>query len=618
MPTQKVLSSIAGLATIALAASLVPGNTASAAQVAEPGVVDLLSAADGATRAPGVDAERSRSVAIDESGLDAARAGDQLTIDLFDGESVTAVVEAQRTDGDTTSWTGSLAGEQGSFAAVDVDGYRHISITSVEHGSYSVTSTKGGDYVLSEAAPFLGEGKDFIVPDQESGPDRANLSDRAVRGQVAPAEADSAEGDATAGADAASTIDVAIVYPASLVAELGAGPMQAQFALGITQTNQAFAASGIPTQVRLVGTRQLAQPQLATLNLSLTALQNPTDGQYDEIVGFREEVHADLVSMWLSNYPSGTSCGLGYVGQNAQSADYAFTTLYGPSCATGNMTFAHELGHNLSANHDMGASQPPSGGKAYARGYVDTAAATYTIMAYPTACLAVNPSCTRVNVYSNPALVVNGRPQGATTPVNTNNVQAITEQIGLAANYRQSQIYPGSVAITGSARYKGTAVAAAADWAPAVTYSYQWYVDGAPVAGAVGATYAPTPSQIGRTLSVSVTGNAPYYAPVALGTAPVAIGKASFKTRKPKLKGVPRPGRVLSVKLKGWKPKPGKKGVKVRYQWMRNGKKIKGAKKASYRLGRKDRGKKVYVVVKVKKQYYETTKVSSKKVKVRR
>ena len=46
--------------------------------------------------------------------------------------------------------------------------------------------------------------------------------------------------------------------------------------------------------------------------------------------------------------------------------------------------------------------------------------------------------------------------------------------------------------------------------------------------------------------------------------------------------------RVLSVKIKGWKPKPAKKSVKVRYQWLKNGKKIKGAKKATYRLRAKD------------------------------
>jgi hypothetical protein len=615
MPTRKVLSSIAGLATIALAASMAPGPTATAAPAAKPGAVDLLSASNGATRSPVLTGDRSRSVVIDESGLDAARSGDKLAIDLFDGESVTAVIDAQRTFDGVTSWTGTLAGEGGSFVAVDVDGYRHITISSTEQGTYEVTSTKGGDYVLTEAEEFTGEGADVVVPGDEP----AAAGAPAQRRTSAPAAVDAAGPAASDAAptaeDAASTIDVAIVYPASLPAELGEGPMQAQFALGIAQTNQAFATSGIPTQLRLVGTRQLAQPQLSSTRLSLYAMQNPADGQFDEIAGFREEVHADLVSMWHSGEdPAGANCGIGFLGQNNPKDDpnYAFTAIYYDGCATANLTFAHELGHNLSAGHDYGASEQ-STGKPYAHGYVDAAANSRTIMAYATSCA----GCVRTANYSNPSLIINGRPQGSVQPP-TNNVQAIVEQMALAANYRQSQIYPGTVAITGSARYKGTAVATAANWAPAVTFGYQWYVDGAPIPGAVGASYTPSPSQIGHSLSVAVTGNAPYYAPVSLGSAAVAIGKASFKSKRPKVKGVPRAGRVLSAKLKGWKPKPSKKSVKVRYQWLKNGKKIKGAKKSTYRVRAKDRGKKISVKVTVKKKYYEKTRRSSKKVKIRR
>ena len=122
-------------------------------------------------------------------------------------------------------------------------------------------------------------------------------------------------------------------------------------------------------------------------------MQNPADGQYDEIAAFREEVHADLVSMWLSGEdPARANCGIGYLGQGDPKSDpdYAFTALYYDGCATANLTFAHELGHNLSAGHDYGASERVTG-KPYAHGFVDAAANSLTIMAYPTTC----PSCVR-------------------------------------------------------------------------------------------------------------------------------------------------------------------------------------------------------------------------------
>ena len=113
-------------------------------------------------------------------------------------------------------------------------------------------------------------------------------------------------------------------------------------------------------------------------------------------------------------------------------------------------------------------------------------------------------------------------------------------------------------------------------------------------------------------------GSAPFYPTVAAPAASVVVGKALFRTKRPKLRGVPRAGRVLSVKVKGWKPKPAKKSVKVRYQWLKNGKKIKGAKKATYRVRAKDRGKKISVRVTAKKKGYEKARKSSKKVKIRR
>ncbi|GAA1914971.1 M12 family metallo-peptidase [Nocardioides hwasunensis] len=607
-PVRTVLSTVAGLATIALAASMVPGPTATAAPAGRE-VIDLLTVGDGPAVAPrAARGELAVPVRIDATGLDAARSGDRLTLALPDDAAVATVLDHHDITDGIETWGGGLVGEDGSFSAVEVGGVRHISITSVEHGTFEVAQNASGDYVMTEAGPAPG-GKDVI---QSHGGHDHDAGRTPARRALPPASQ----------RDAAGTIDVAIVYPAGLVTQMGgAGPMQAQFAQGIAQVNEGFRNSGIPAQVRLVGTRQVSGTQVADLSTNLRALGTPGDGSWDEAQALREETHADLVSMWIpGSVPGGASCGIAFLGgldATVEAERDAWSVVYA-SCATDSRVFAHELGHNFSANHNADATQPPTGGKPYARGYVDVDARTITLMSYYNTCdrPAQNDFCTRIGYYSSPAVVAtNGRPQGTAA---TNNVQAINEQLEAVANYRQSQIYPGTVAITGSASYKGTAVATPSGWTPAVSYSYQWFVDGAPVPGATGATYAPSPSQIGHALSVAVTGSAPYYTPVSAGTEAVAVGKATFKTRRPKLKGTPRVGRVLSVKLKGWKPKPGKKGVKVRYQWMRNGKKIKGAKKATYRVSRKDRGKKVSVVVKVKKKYYATAKKRSKKLKVRR
>lgn len=612
MPTHRTLAGIAGLCAIALAATTAP--TTAVAAPTESGRPAQLLDTPASTRVENRGGERSRAVRLDTAALEDARAGDRVTLALFDDTSVTAVVEERRSVDGTTTWLGGIEGEsQGSFSAVEVGGVAHINVTSTEHGAYEVSSGRAGDYVVTEAGNPPPAGDDAVLAPVPPGAQASGTADR----RTSPARPSAGAG--AAGADPSSTIDVAIVYPAALVAQMGADAMQAQFAQGIAQTNQALTASGIPTQVRLVGTRQTANAQLSNIEANYYALGKPGDGVFDEAQALREETHADLVSLWLGgSVAPGATCGLGSLGGTDPQYDHvraAWTVLYAADCATKYLVFAHELGHNFSADHDAGASFPPKEGKPYARGYVDVAARTITVMAYYDQCAAAGVSCTRIGYYSNPNVSVNGRVTGTAA---ANNAQAVAEQAAAVASYRQSQIHPGEVAVTGRPRFTGTAVAASTPWSPAVTLGYQWFLDGVAVPGATGSEMKLTREDIGRSLTVLVTGSAPYYASVPVASAPVVVGKALFRTTRPRLRGTPRAGRVLSVRLKGWKPTPGRKGVKVRYQWMRNGKAIKGAKGATYRVQALDRGKKIQVKVRVKAKGYETAKRTSKKVRIRR
>ena len=611
MSRHTVLSGVAGLAAIALTASLGPATSA-AEPDREAEAVELLSAAPATRQAEALAArvrsERDRAVELDTAALGDLRVGDAATLTLFDDTVVSTVIDHRDTTGGVTSWTGRLAGEEGSFTAVRVGGVSHVNVASVEHGTFEVAQDRAGDYVVTEAGTAPG-GDDVLVPDADGNADEPGTARRDARRALPPAMP----------RDAASTVDVAIVYPPALVSQMGAGPMQAQFALGITQTNDAFRNSGIPTQLRLVGTRQVTGTQSADITTNLRALGTPGDGVFDEAQALREETHADLVSLWLAgSVPAGATCGIAYLGgldPRVESERDAWSTVYASACATDFRVFGHEVGHNFSGNHDAGAAQPPVGGKPYARGYVDVAAGTVSMMSYYDQCNRVQVSCTRIPYYSSPAVLAAGRPQGTTSPP-TNNVQAITEQVETVANYRQSQIYPGAVSIGGGVRWKGTAQAVTTPWSPAVTLSYQWWLDGVPVPGATASTFKLSRRDIGKTLTLQVLGSAPLLraGPGRVGR----VGKALFRTKRPKLRGVPRAGRVLSAKVKGWKPRPAKKSVKVRYQWLKNGKKIKGAKKATYRVRAKDRGKKISVRVTAKKKGYEKARRSSKKVKIRR
>ncbi|NCJ07590.1 hypothetical protein GS597_13945 [Synechococcales cyanobacterium C] len=68
-------------------------------------------------------------------------------------------------------------------------------------------------------------------------------------------------------------------------------------------------------------------------------------------------------------------------------------------CAVNNITFAHELGHNLGACDDRDSSGDCEGSSAFAHGYQDTENQFRTIMSYD---CPVSGGCPRVNRWSNP------------------------------------------------------------------------------------------------------------------------------------------------------------------------------------------------------------------------
>lgn len=423
--------------------------------------------------------------------------------------------------------------------------------------------------------------------------------------------------------DGGNVVDVAFVYPASLVAQADVGGiagLRTKFDAAIAGANEAFSNSGIPVQLRNVGDRQVAAATTTNLRTMLKQVATPGDGVYDEAQALRAETHADLVSLWAGgSVPLGDACGVGSLGglQPTYDADYsAWTVLFYSDCIDKFRVFEHEIGHNFSGDHDNGAASPPMEGKPYARGYTDAAHGFITVMAYYDACRAAQATCTRMPYFSSPTLTT---PQGyATGTAGTDNTRAVTEQAPIVANYRQSQIYPATPTISGEQTHRKTLSVDTTGWSPSnVSFTHQWTADGLPIPGATSATLPLDSTLVGKSIAVTVTGAAAYYQPVsAMSAATGPIGRSLFdRTSRPRIKGVARPRRALHASVKSWQP-----GVKMSYRftWLRNGKKIKHATGRTYRVTRKDRGKKISVKVTGRSPGFESQTRRSRKVKVRR
>ena len=125
-----------------------------------------------------------------------------------------------------------------------------------------------------------------------------------------------------------------------------------KIALGIAETNQGYANSGVVQRVRLVGTAEVNYTESLDMSVDLNRLTSTSDGFLDEVHGLRDSVQADAVSLWRT---PGNFCGIGWLLTNTASnfAASAFSVV-GTDCANApGYTFSHEMGHNMGATHDM-------------------------------------------------------------------------------------------------------------------------------------------------------------------------------------------------------------------------------------------------------------------------
>jgi hypothetical protein len=118
---------------------------------------------------------------------------------------------------------------------------------------------------------------------------------------------------------------------------------------------------------------------------------------------FRNQVGADLVAVILA---TGGSCGVARFAVTPDGAiswpanGYSVSKL---NCATRNLSFPHELGHNMSAFHDRAVSKERGKSKkAFNFGFVKEQRKWRTVMAYDTQCREKGFSCRRIPFFSTP------------------------------------------------------------------------------------------------------------------------------------------------------------------------------------------------------------------------
>lgn len=162
--------------------------------------------------------------------------------------------------------------------------------------------------------------------------------------------------------------------------------------------------------------------------------------------------------------------------------------------------------------------------------------------------------------------------------------------------------------ISGTARVDGKLTAVTGTWTAGATLSYQWYVGGSRVTGATSSSFTPRPADVGKPVTVRVTGSLTGYPSVSKSSAATKdVVRATFaKAPTPRITGTPQAGQTLRISTGTWSP-----SARFSYQWRVDGKPVSGATGTSYKVRTSDRGKRITVTVTARRDGYSTVSKTS-------
>ena len=347
--------------------------------------------------------------------------GQRIRLNLFDDANFTLTitdVTRHAVDGGRT-WSGTLDGVDQGYAVVAVRDGAIVGTVLMPGAVYRIGYAPDGTQVVEQLdTSRLPREAEPVVPPQSLVPDSR-----------APETA----------TDSASQIDVMVLYTAAARAAAGGtSAIQAEVAAAVAVANQAYANNGLAARLRLVFTAESSIAESGDFNTDLQNLRGNSD-----VASLRDTHAADLVSLITSNAPPALVCGIGFLmTTNATSfASLAFSVVE-RVCASSNLSFPHELGHNMGAHHDPFVATSEQTLFAYSHGYVDTVGRFRTIMAYNDQCEMSGFNCPRIAFFSTPNRTFSGRVIG--TASTSDNERTLIQTTDTVANFRQSLTKPAA------------------------------------------------------------------------------------------------------------------------------------------------------------------------------
>jgi hypothetical protein len=158
-------------------------------------------------------------------------------------------------------------------------------------------------------------------------------------------------------------------------------------------------------------------------------------------------------------------------------------------------------------------------------------------------------------------------------------VTKVSEPVAVAPAAQTSTPTP---TISGTPTVGAELLAVPGTWDDGTTLAYQWFAGDVAVEGATGPAFTPGAAEVGKTVTVAVTGTREGYATVTRTSEPTAVVAAGTLTATPTptVDGTPQVGVALTGTPGAWDA-----GTTLAYQWLVGGVAVDGATGTSFTPG---------------------------------
>ncbi len=330
-----------------------------------------------------------------------ARGSPLLELQLPDGSNVELARQGfRRLHRDSATWRGKVQGYARSDATLSVVNGHLAGRVRIDADVYEIRPLAADEIRLEKLDMDSFPACDGGLPLDPTIADAAQVL------------VDAGAAQAAAGDEGTPRLDMLVLYTAAAEAKEGAQQIPATVAAAVASLNTVFQNSQVNAEAVLVHAQRIEHTETGYAESLQWLSSDP------QVAALRNRYAADMVSLLVD---LDSSCGIGWV-PRTNAANFNPATAFqvtGIDCAVGNLSFAHESGHNMGMEHNpensSAAIGQPYGPASYEHSFghwvAGGANAFRTVMSYADPCGSAF-ACPREEYFSNPYIDYLGNPTG--------------------------------------------------------------------------------------------------------------------------------------------------------------------------------------------------------------